>query len=140
MVEKNNDEIRPRIKIPHAAIVRASGLLPMHYSAGELSTELEVPRKKIILWIKHGLPHMRDKQNHIWVDGKACALWIEQMRKSRHNRVELAYDEAFCFHCRKPVKIQNPKTQEVSGRILLSGTCLQCGCKVNKGVHRGKSG
>ena len=138
MVVKSTDKIQFK-KIPQSAIVRVSGLLPMHYSTGELSVELEVPRKTIILWIKNGLPHTRDKQNHIWVDGRKCAVWIEMMRKSRQNKSGLADDEAFCFHCRKPVKIHYRWMQEVSGRSLISGKCSQCGCKVNKGVRVGKS-
>lgn len=135
MIEQKSEKNRPKIKIPHSAIVRASGLLPMYYSTGELSIELEVPRKTIILWVKNGLPYTRDKQNHVWVVGSECAVWIEAMRKAMLKKTVLADGEAFCFRCRKPVEIQNRHTQSVSGRHLLSGKCPECGCKVNKGVR-----
>lgn len=135
MIEQESRNGNPKIKIPHSAIVRASGLLPMQYSTGELSVELEVPRTTIILWVKYGLPHTRDKQNHVWVVGSECAVWIEAMRKANLKKISLAENEAFCFRCRKPVEIQKRHTQSVKGRLLLSGVCPECGCRVNKGVR-----
>jgi hypothetical protein len=129
---------RPRIKIPHLAIVRGPGLLPMYYSTGELSVELGVPRKTIIMWVKNGLPHTRDKQNHIWIVGSECAVWIEAKRKASLNKTPLSEAEAFCFRCRKPVEIQDRHTQSFRGRYMLSGKCPECGCKVNKGVRNDK--
>ena len=130
-----NTDNHIKVRIPHSAIVRAAGLLPMHYSTGELSAELDVPKKTIILWVKYGLPHTRDKRNHIWIVGSECAVWIEAKRKAKLEKEVLADGEAFCFRCRKPVEIQNGHAQSVNGRLLLSGNCSQCGCKVNKGVR-----
>ena len=135
MTEQDPEQDQPKIKIPHSAIVVAPGLLPMYYSTGELSAELKVPRKTIILWIKNGLPYMRDNQNHIWIVGSECAIWIEAMRKAGLKKTTLTDGEAFCFRCQKPVEIQNQHTQSVSGQFLLSGNCPLCGCKVNKGVR-----
>jgi hypothetical protein len=138
VTEPASEKVQPKIRIPHSAIVRASGLLPMYYTAGELSAELEVPRKTIILWVKNGLPHMRDKQNHVWVVGSECAVWIEAMRKANLKKIPLGDEEAFCFRCRKPVEIQDRHIQTIRGRYLLSGKCPECGCRVNKGVRLDK--
>jgi hypothetical protein len=138
MNEREIESDQPRIKVPHSAIVRGPGLLPMYYSTRELSDELGVPRKTIILWVRNGLPHTRDNQNHIWVIGSECTAWIETMRKANLNKIPLSDGEAFCFRCRKPVEIQDPQTKAVSGRLLLSGKCPICDCRVNKGVRDDK--
>lgn len=138
MTEPMTEKVKPKIRIPHSAIVRAAGLLPMYYSTGELSAELDVPRKTIIQWIKNGLPHTRDKQNHIWVVGKDCEIWIERMRKASLKKTPLADEEAFCFRCRKSVVIQDRHIQSFQGRYLLSGKCPECSCRVNKGVRNDK--
>jgi hypothetical protein len=125
-------------KIPHAAIVRAPGLLPMLYTLGELEEELGISPSTLRTWMDKGAPHQHDKRGHIWVNGRELADWVETTRKSRQS-YQLADGEAYCFHCRRPVKPLDFQSQPRGKRILRSGTCPECGCKINRWGRNGKS-
>ncbi len=123
-------------KIPHAAIVRAPGLLPMLYTTRELENELQIDHRRMMQWVRCGLPHYRDSRNYIWINGRECAAWIENCRK-KPPKIGLPENEAYCMRCRKPVRIQEPEIQHLNGKTLLKGLCAMCGSRVNKGVRVG---
>ena len=127
-----------RLKFPHCAIVKAPGLLPMLYSINELCSELDVPRHMVISWLQNGLPHERDRRKYIWVNGKKCSSWIEAVRKAQKKTKTLKPNQAYCFRCRMPVKIINPKVVHENGNRRLTGECPRCCGIVNKGVKSGQ--
>jgi hypothetical protein len=127
------------VRFPHSAIIRAPGLLPMLYNTSELCEELDVPRHKVIFWINNGLPHSRDKRNHIWINGREFVTWMDGIRSSRRKRALLTRGSAYCLLCRKTVVIQNPETKPANGFVLITGHCPECGKRVNKGASVDKS-
>jgi hypothetical protein len=113
-------------------IVRAPGLLPMLYTPRELEQELGIPSCTLREWTKAGMPFQKDAQGHIWINGVEFAAWIEQVRTSRQ-RIRLACDEAYCLHCKKPVKLSNPRKSNRGKLTLSQGICPSCGGPINRG-------
>jgi hypothetical protein len=128
--------IQAKLKIPHEAIVRAPGLLPMMYKTSELADDLGVDQQIIIRWAKNGAPHRRDGKGHIWIHGQLFAHWIESQRKSR-SRKGFPADHGYCFRCRKIVKMEAITERRNANLILLTGICAHCGGKVNRGSSDG---
>jgi hypothetical protein len=63
------------IRIPHAAITRAPGLLPMQYTLVELATELGLSARTLREWVSNTdltVPHQRDGRGHIWIEGRVA--------------------------------------------------------------------
>lgn len=127
-----------KIRLPHSAITKSPGLLPMLYSINELCIELEIPRHLIRSWLKSGLPHERDRRNHIWINGKMCASWINEKRKTQKERNSIEANQAYCFRCRTTIVIKNPKIVTNNGNTRISGQCPICKSSVNKGIKNDK--
>ncbi len=120
-------------KIPHSAIVRAPGLLPMLYKITEVSEELRVSEDRVRQWISQDLPVERDAQEHTWVDGEALQQWIRALQQTRAAR-KLGKGLAFCFRCDETVAFQ-PLTVSRNGHHLLeSGFCPKCGTTLHRGA------
>ena len=73
-------------KIPHLVIVKAPGLLPMHYTPREIAEELGIPESTLRDWILRGAPHFRDDHNHLWINGQKFAAWVEDLRNAKNHR------------------------------------------------------
>ena len=130
--------LQGRKNLPHLVIVRAPGLLPMLYTPRELEQELGVNARTIREWIKQGMPYERDARGHLWINGVALAVWVEQIRTT--NQIcKLADDEAYCLKCRQAVKLSDPQPLRQAKLIVLRGTCPTCGTKINRGVPFGQS-
>ena len=126
-------------KFHHIVLVRAPSLLPMQYKVKELAEELGIPNSTLREWLNQGVPHLRDRRGHLWVNGREFANWVETHRR-KPRRVKLAGDEAFCIHCRRPVKLVNPEIILIKGLLInIRGTCPDCGCVINRGGRNGES-
>lgn len=126
-------------KFPHIVLVRAPGLLPMQYKVNELADELGIPSRTLRDWLNLGIPHLRDRRGHLWVNGQEFAHWVETHRR-KPGRIKLADDEAFCIHCHRPVKLVNPEIIPIMAMLVnIRGTCPDCGCVINRGGRNGKS-
>jgi hypothetical protein len=125
-------------KIPHLVIVKSPGLLPMLYSLRELEEELGLSSRTIREWLGRGLPYQRDQRGHIWINGVEFAAWVESARKSKRGH-SLGAGEAFCFHCRRPVKLLDCQSQRVGKRILRKGACPDCGSAIVRWGRNGQS-
>jgi len=123
-----------RIKFPHSAIIKASGLLPMMYSINELCFELDVSRHFIRSWLQTGMPYERDGRQHIWINGEECAAWIEAKHKAQKRKKILEVDQGFCFNCNNIVTVFVPRIVIENGNRRLTGLCPDCKGPVNKGV------
>ena len=122
------------IRFPHSAITKSTSLLPMMYSISELCDELNVPRHLVRSWMQNGLPHQSDQKNRIWINGRKCNAWIDEIRQPQKRKKILKANQAYCFRCRQRVNIVQPKEVFENNNRRLTGTCPQCGCTVNKGV------
>ena len=127
------------IKFPHIVVVKSPGLLPMRYKVSEIALELGIPQRTLRDWLKRGAPHQRDSRNHIWIHGVGFAVWVKAQKKKKKSR-RLGDDEAFCLRCNKIVRLVDPETKKIVGKLVhLKGRCINCGCKINRGGRLGKS-
>lgn len=122
-----------RYKLPHSVIVHAPGLLPMMYKTRELAEEFGVATQPVVTWAKNGVPHQRDRKGHIWIHGKTFATWVENQRGTR-SRKRMEDDQAYCFRCKKPVRVLNVEQRQIDRLTLLRGKCSICGTTVNRGA------
>jgi len=129
----------PRIKLPHAVIVKAPGLLPMLYTVHELADELSMPERTLRDWLLHGAPHTRDRFGHIWVNGQAFAAWVASQRK-KSSGSKLNPGEGYCMFCNRIVMVLRPTQRPSVGRLVyIQGVCLHCNGKVSRGASRDSS-
>jgi len=112
-------------KIPHAAIVRAPGLLPMLYKISEVTEELQVSEDQIRYWMSEGLPTEQDDTGHLWIDGEALQAWIRALRAKRKERT-LGEGQAFCFKCDRAVEFRSLAQNRYGNQVLQSGLCPHC--------------
>jgi RNase P subunit RPR2 len=62
---------------------------------------------------------------------------IEANRKKK-KRLQMEDDEAFCLNCRQPVKLVEPETRPIKGKLIhVKGTCPKCDRVVNRGGRSG---
>ncbi len=120
------------LKIPHAAIVGAPGLLPMLYKISEVGEELKVSEDRVRQWIRQGLPVEHDAQEHLWIDGEALQRWIQALKKIRPE-CKLGEGLAFCFRCDEAVAFQPLTANRHGKQVLHSGRCPKCGTPINRG-------
>jgi Domain of unknown function (DUF5679) len=126
---------RPRF--PHSLIVKAPGLLPMLYTLPELEEDTGVSVGTLRDWLTNGLPHKRDNSGHIWIAGHEFATWVAECRAEMLG-TPLQADQAYCLRCRKAVPLSG-STRRVNGKqVLYSGTCPDCGAKINRGGRNGE--
>jgi len=126
------------VKLPHAVIVRAPGLLPMLYRPAELAEDLGVADRTVREWLLKDLPYQRDERGHLWIDGRQAAAWVTRIRQSR-STLKLAGDEAFCLPCNKPVKLLDPTRTQRGKQTVLHGVCPSCGTSIHRGVKNDQS-
>ena len=127
------------MRIRHSVIVSSPGLLPMSYTVSELAGELRVPDRTLRDWLDAGAPHQRDERNHIWINGKGFAEWVQRQRKPKRER-KLDNGSAYCLRCKKAVKLTEPRTRHIKAKLyLITGLCPQCGATINRGARNGKN-
>lgn len=122
------------MRMPHAVIVRAPGLLPMMYRTAELAGELGVRRQDVVRWARSGAPHQRDRKGHIWIHGRLFASWVESNRRSRSRR-RLPPGKAFCLRCRRATVVKDPRRIPAGNMVRIAGTCAACGAEVRRGAR-----
>lgn len=123
------------MKLPHNVITRSPSLLPMLYKPAELAEEIKVPKRTLYDWLKLGAPHQRDELDHIWIEGRAFASWVENNRKKKVSPRKLMDNEAICLRCNMAVSLLEPETiPSGKGRLYyIKGTCPTCGNKIVRG-------
>jgi hypothetical protein len=122
-----------RIVLPHSAIVKSPGLLPMLYTVREISEAIGVADRTLRDWLADSAPHFYDATGHIWIEGRDFADWILSMRKPKRDR-RLEDDEAYCLRCNEVVELVNPTATAVRGNLIVyKGKCPKCLCTINRG-------
>jgi len=104
------------IRLPHSAIVRSPGLLPMLYTVSEIAAALGVPERTLRDWLDAGAPHDRDQHARIWIHGRKFAGWIAEMRDPVKGR-KLKDDEAYCMRCNRAVQMTDVSTKVMQGKL-----------------------
>jgi hypothetical protein len=126
-------------KIPHIAIVRAPGLLPMLYKVSELAQELDIPEFTLRDWLASGAPHERDEKSHIWINGELFAEWVKKQR-TRKQAIKLMDGDAYCFGCRAAVSMYGQEEIPIKGKLIhIRGICPVCGTQVQRGGKNSQS-
>src|SRR6266498_1872473 len=105
------------MKLPHIVIVKAPGLLPMHYKASELANEFKIPERTLRDWLDKGAPYQRDQSNHIWINGKAFNLWVQGQRKPKCT-TKLLDNQAYCLRCNTAVELLMPERHRIKGKLV----------------------
>ena len=129
------------IKLPHHVIVKAPGLLPMLYKPSELAIELGIPVSTLKDWLHCGAPHQRDDRDHIWINGLAFAIWVEESRTRKRTHRTLQDHEGYCLRCNEIVELNSITIEHVKGKLVhIRGICIHCGGKISRGGRlRGQS-
>jgi hypothetical protein len=127
------------LKIPHAVIVRAPGLLPMLYKVSELAADLGIPERTLRDRLACGAPHERDQKSHVWINGELFAAWVKEQR-TRKQAKKLRDGEAYCFGCRAAVSMSRQVEIPIKGKLVhIRGVCPVCGTQVQRGGKYGQS-
>ena len=122
-----------KIRLPHLAIVRAPGLLPMLYTLRELEKELGIPYSTLRDWLRYGAPHERDNKGHLWINGELFSDWIKFRSQPKVKR-KLKDGEGYCMHCREVRQLVDPDTRQIKGNLIhIRGTCPICGERITRG-------
>lgn len=124
--------IRLAKRLSHRVIVSSRGLLPTLYRSAEICTKLAITHTDLHDWMSHGLPYQQDGRGHLWFDGQALAVWVEQVRVA-WPRVTLQPGEAYCLRCRRAVPMVNPTERREGRHVLRTAACPRCGCAINRG-------
>lgn len=125
------------MNLPHTAIVKAPGLLPMLYKVSEIAAELKVPERTLRDWLTAGAPHQRDERNNLWVNGHLFAGWVQSHRKQK-KPTHLTDKQAYCLRCKQVVELTNTEIIPIKGKLInIKGACLHCGCVINRGGRYG---
>jgi hypothetical protein len=98
-------------------------LLNMMYSPSELAQELGIDKDQIYrVYVDLDCPHVRDENNHIWINGQEFKKWYLDIYK----KTGLTENETFCKTCRKAVMLIKPE-QKTKGRVTyLLSHCPNC--------------
>ena len=92
--------------LPRILIVYASRF----GSTSEIAQEIGFNVRQVYrVYIPLGLPHKRDKLNHIWINGHVFRDWIKEI----YRKSNLRENEVFCLTCKRPVKMVNPEGLDV---------------------------
>jgi hypothetical protein len=126
-----------QINLPHGVIVKANGLLPMKYKPVELAEELGIPKRTLVDWLKRGIPHLHDEQNHIWINGDEFLAWVRQNQSHKAVHRKLKENEGYCFRCKKVVIMESQEVTIVKGNLIhIGGSCPECKGRVSRGGRR----
>ncbi len=112
---------------------RAYALLDMLYKPSEIADELGMPKHLVYEnLIPAGMPSSKDKDGFIWLHGHSVADWARKLGRSRQKL--LAY-QAYCLHCKKPVRMKGKRTVVSNGHMsMVKSGCVKCGGVVYRGV------
>jgi len=105
------------------------------YTVGEAALCIGVHPNTVRMWMKSGLPHLKDRKPLLIIGEHMIAFLTERRRK---NRQPLKVGQIFCVKCRAP-KVPDghkvyyrPQTNQLGS---LYGYCPDCTCLMNRRVN-----
>jgi len=108
---------------------RVKGLLNMMYTPKELAEDIGINLDQVYrVYIVEGCPHLRDKKNHILINGIDFKNWYEE----RYKKTKLEKDQAYCVSCKRIVSIENPEIARSGSLIFYLAKCPFCGNKATR--------
>ncbi len=121
-------------------LIKVGHLLNMRYRPAEIAEEIGCHPDTIFRsYIPAGCPHERDSRGRVWVIGTAFRDWAKETFTRKASG--LPADHAYCLKCRKAVKIVSPEERPTIRQfVVITGTCPECGSKVNRGKPRATHG
>ena len=112
---------------------RLKKLLNMMYKPSEIADEISFELRQIYrVYIPLGLPHEKDENGRIWINGWQFRDWAINTYK----KPVIGNNEAYCLTCKKPIEINNPEWNEKEGLFYLICYCPVCGRKIARIVDR----
>jgi hypothetical protein len=133
-IEKSERRLPPRLNREQK--LRLQALLEMEYTPQQLADAIGCCRDTVYRgFVPAGCPHRRNKRGHIFINGAELSQWYED---NQPPKIKMAPDEAWCFGCNRPVKMQPPFEIKPSNRCLelVSCQCPHCGTTVNRARAR----
>ena len=133
------NEKKPRSpRVSRAFVKRLQRLLDMEYRPGEIAEELEITTETIYKsYIPAGLPHRREANGRIWINGDAFSAWVHAAlekgaRYASQRRTPIGPNQAFCLSCRQVRDFARitRRVPQSAGRIFVHGVCKVCGHKM----------
>ena len=135
MVNDNQAEIVLAGRLDGQQRTRLTKLLDMMYTPAELAKEVGFTVRQVYrVYLPAGCPHERDKERHIWINGKTFREWANEQYKKR----KLGKDETFCMTCKRPVKIVNPVEAQQGRLKYVLSSCPNCGRKLTRIIEKKK--
>ncbi len=119
--------------------LRVRGLLEMPYTPQLLADAIGCHRDTIYRsFVPAGCPHARDERGRITIIGTELSAWYFD---NLPTKVTLKPNEGWCFRCNRPTTMEPPLTIKPTNRHLelVTGTCSDCGGRVNRARARDNS-
>jgi hypothetical protein len=135
MTDDNQAEIILAGRLDGRQRNRLKRLLDMMYTPRELAEEIGVNVDRFyMVYIPGGCPHIRERNRHIMINGKAFREWFEFVYAKRN----LEPGQAFYLTCKKGVEIVNPERKSQGSLVYDQCYCPNCGCKTNRYIANKK--
>jgi hypothetical protein len=134
----------PEPLLTRGKVIKLDRLLDMLYTPAEIASELGVvPRTILRGYIPAGAPVVINENGRKMISGKAFAAWAREYlgtnrRGERKNT--MGKGMGYCLRCKKVVVMQHIRTRPhgaKAGVIQISGTCPDCGARVNRFARGG---
>lgn len=103
-----------------------------NYTFEELAVVFGVHKNTVSIWVKNGLPCLKEKRPFL-ILGADAKLYLQGQRAGKKQRCKP--NELFCMRCKAPTRpaenfVEYFPLSATKGR--LTGFCERCGCVVNK--------
>jgi excisionase family DNA binding protein len=104
------------------------------YTVEEVARLFGAHKNTVRKWLKDGMPRVDDRRP-ILILGRQLASFVHARRQ--HRRQRCAFDELFCFKCRKPRQSLAGTAEYLplrAGSGNLRAVCAHCGTRVYRRV------
>jgi hypothetical protein len=127
-------------RLTRTQVIRAQHLLNMRYAPSELADEIGCKADTVYRsFIPSGCPHERDEGGRLWIMGAQFREWARATGGGDRTREKMPAGVAYCFHCRKRVKMLKTTVKPTNCYLeLVRGECAECGGVVNRAQKKGK--
>ncbi len=126
-------EIELRGRLSGQQKTRLKKLLEMMYRPSEIAEEIGFEKRQFYrVYIPLGLPHEKDENNQIWINGSLFREWALETYKNP----SMEKNEAYCLTCKKPIEIRDPEWKEKEGLFYLICSCPICKRKIARITDR----